>query len=76
MQLKLRTAAGALAQARADWEGEKTHKEIHPKPFHQVSPDAFTYAQEMPGVEELIPQIVKEVKPDEEEDVDAHPNHL
>lgn len=30
----------------------------------------------MTRVEEPIPQVVEEVKPDEEEDVDAHPDHL
>lgn len=50
--------------------------EIHPWRFHQVSPDAFTYPQEMPGVEELLPQIVKKVKPDKKEYVDAHPDYL
>lgn len=35
-----------------------------------------THPQEMTRVEELLAQIVKEVKPDEEEYVDAHPHHL
>lgn len=30
----------------------------------------------MARVEKLIPQIVEAVKPDEKEDVDAHPHHL
>lgn len=30
----------------------------------------------MACVEKLIPQIVEEVKPDEKEDVDGHPDHL
>lgn len=30
----------------------------------------------MARVEKLIPQVVEEVKPNEKEDVDAHPDHL
>lgn len=36
----------------------------------------FTHPQEVTRVEELIPQVVEEVKPNEKEDVDAHPDHL
>lgn len=35
-----------------------------------------TYPQKMARVEKLRPQIVEQVKPNEEEDVDAHPHHL
>ena len=35
-----------------------------------------THPQKMARVKELRPQIVEQVKPDEEEDVDAHPHHL
>lgn len=42
----------------------------------RVSLDAFAYPQEVTRVEETFPQIVKEIKPNEEENVDAHPDHL
>lgn len=35
-----------------------------------------THPQQVTRVEELRPQIVEEVKPYEQEDVDAHPDHL
>lgn len=36
----------------------------------------FSHPEEMTRVEKLIAQVVDEVKPNEEEDVDAHPDHL
>lgn len=36
----------------------------------------FTHPQEVSRVEILIPQVVDAVKPNEKEDVDAHPDHL
>lgn len=39
-------------------------------------PPVFTHPQEVTRIEKLIPQVVEEVKPNEKEDVDAHPDHL
>lgn len=35
-----------------------------------------SHPEEVAGVEELLAQVVEEVEPNEEEDVDAHPDHL
>lgn len=35
-----------------------------------------SHPEEVAGVEVLLAQVVQEVEPKEEEDVDAHPDHL
>ena len=35
-----------------------------------------THAEDVPRVVKLLSQIVEKVKPDEEKNVDAHPNNL
>lgn len=59
MQLKLRTAAGALAHARADWGGGGGWNNITDgyflmKPIYADPSDAFTYPQNMTRVEKLF----------------------
>lgn len=35
-----------------------------------------SHPEEVAGVEELLAQVVEEVEPNEEEDVDGHPDNL